>query len=172
MKVHDLLQVVLADRDRVPGIDQEVSEDAPFQFGETSAEILFIPGHTRGHIAFHFAREKAAFVGDTLFAMGCGRMFEGTAEEMFSSLQKLKTLPDDTKIYCGHEYTRANGEFAMTIHPDNTAIKERMDDVYAKRAKDLPTVPSFMGEEKKTNPFLLAPDVATFADVRAKKDAF
>ena len=160
------------DADRIPGIDQEVSEDAPFKFGATEAEIIFIPGHTTGHIAFWFREEKAAFVGDTLFAMGCGRLFEGTPEMMFASMQKLKKLPDDTKIYCGHEYTLHNGEFAMGLDPGNAAIKERMDDVYARRAESLPTVPSFMGEEKKTNPFLLAPDVKSFAEVRAKKDRY
>ncbi len=160
------------DRDRVPGIDVEVSEKAPFIFGETAAEIIFIPGHTRGHIAFWFKQENALFVGDTLFAMGCGRLFEGTPEQMFDSLQKLKNLPDETKIYCGHEYTQNNGEFALTLDPDNEALKARMADVYALRARDLPTVPFFMSEDKKTNPFLLAKDVPTFAEVRAKKDVF
>ena len=160
------------DKDRIPGIDVEVAEGTPFQFGETTADIYFIPGHTSGHIAFHFRDEAALFVGDTLFSMGCGRLFEGTPEQMFASMQKIKQLPDETKIYCGHEYTEANGTFALTIDPNSLALKNRMEDVYALRAKDLPTVPSFLGEEKKTNPFLLAPDVVTFADIRAKKDAF
>lgn len=160
------------DRDRVPGIDVEVSEGEPFRFGETFAEIIFIPGHTRGHIAFWFKSEAALFVGDTLFALGCGRLFEGTPAQMFESLQKLKALPDETRIYCGHEYTLDNGEFALTLDPDNQALKARMDDVYALRAQGLPTVPSFMSEEKKTNPFLLAENVGAFADVRARKDAY
>lgn len=160
------------DADRIPGIDQEVSEDAPFKFGETEAEIIFIPGHTLGHIAFWFRDEKAAFVGDTLFAMGCGRLFEGTPRMMFDSMQKLKKLPGDTKVYCGHEYTEANGEFALTVDPDNPALQARMKDVRALRELGKPTVPFFMSEDKTTNPFLLAKDVKSFADVRAKKDAF
>ncbi len=160
------------DKDRIPGIDIEVNEDTPFEFGETSAQILFIPGHTLGHIAFWFKKERAVFVGDTLFSMGCGRMFEGTADQMYASLQKLKALPDDTLVYCGHEYTEANGTFALTLDPDNPALKARMEDVRALRATAKPTVPSLMSDELKTNPFLLAPDVPTFAEVRAKKDKF
>lgn len=160
------------DRNRIPGIDVEVSEGTPYQFGEAKADIYFIPGHTSGHIAYHFSEDHALFVGDTIFALGCGRLFEGTPDQMFSSIAKLKELPDETRIYCAHEYTAANGEFALSVDPDNQFLKSRMDDVYARRAKDLPTVPSFLSEEKKTNPFLLAPDVKTFADVRAKKDAF
>ncbi|MEE8296055.1 MAG: hydroxyacylglutathione hydrolase [Sphingomonadales bacterium] len=157
---------------RIPGIDIPVSEEAPFNFGETSAEILFVPGHTRGQISFWFKEEAAVFVGDTLFGMGCGRLFEGTPQMMFESMQKLKKLPGDTKVYCGHEYTEANGEFALTVDPDNPALHARLADVRALRAEGKPTVPFFISEEKTTNPFFLAKDVATFAEVRAKKDKF
>jgi hydroxyacylglutathione hydrolase len=160
------------DRDRIPGIDVEVNEEQPYKFGDTQAKIFFIPGHTRGHIAYWFKDDNALFVGDTIFALGCGRLFEGTPEQMFDSLQKLKRLPDQTRIYCAHEYTEDNGRFALTVDPDNKALKLRMDDVYKRRGEGLPTVPSFMGEEKKTNPFLLAEDVITFAEVRARKDRF
>jgi hydroxyacylglutathione hydrolase len=160
------------DKDRIPGIDIEVNEDAPFEFGETSAQILFIPGHTLGHIAFWFKEERAVFVGDTLFSMGCGRMFEGTADQMYASLQKLKVLPDDTLVYCGHEYTEANGTFALTVDGENIELIERMEKVRALRAEGKPTVPFLMSEDKTTNPFLLAKDVPIFAEVRAKKDAF
>lgn len=160
------------EQDRIPGIDIPVSEDTPFVFGETAAEILFVPGHTLGQVAFWFKDERAVFVGDTLFAMGCGRLFEGTPRMMFDSMQKLKKLPGDTKVYCGHEYTEANGEFALTVDPDNPALQARMKDVRALRELGKPTVPFFMSEDKTTNPFLLAKDVKSFADVRAKKDAF
>ena len=160
------------DKDRIPGIDVEVSEEEPYRFGETEAEIFFIPGHTRGHIAYWFKDDNALFVGDTLFALGCGRLFEGTPEQMFDSLQKLKRLPGQTRIYCAHEYTEDNGKFALTVDPGNQALKKRMEDVCKRRAEGLPTAPSFLSEEKKTNPFLLAEDVITFAEVRARKDAF
>lgn len=157
---------------RIPGIDTPVSEDARFIFGETAAEILFIPGHTLGQIAFWFKEERAVFVGDTLFGMGCGRIFEGTPQMMFDSMQKLKKLPDDTRVYCGHEYTEANGTFALTVDPDNPALHARMKDVRALRKEGKPTVPYFMSEDKTTNPFLLAKDVPSFAEVRARKDRF
>ncbi len=131
------------DKARIPGIDIEVSEDAPFQFGESLAEILFIPGHTLGHIAFWFKDEVAVFVGDTLFAMGCGRLFEGTPQMMFDSLAKLKQLPGDTRVYCGHEYTEDNGNFALTLDPDNPALLARMQDVRAARKVFQPPSRSF-----------------------------
>lgn len=160
------------DRDRIPGIDIEVSEGDDFFLGNEHADILFVPGHTRGHIAYFFKRDHILFIGDTLFALGCGRLFEGTPAEMFESLAKLKKLPDDTRVYCAHEYTEANGNFALSVDPGNADLIERMNKVRELRADGLPTVPSTLSEEKTTNPFLLAKDVKSFADVRAKKDQF
>ena len=124
-----------ADRDRIPGIDMAVGEGETFSFGRHAARILDIPAHTRGHIAFCFEADRAVFTGDTLFAMGCGRLFEGTPRQMWESLSKLAKLPDDTRVYCGHEYTESNGRFALTVEPDNEALKARMKEVTAKRAK-------------------------------------
>jgi hydroxyacylglutathione hydrolase len=146
--------------------------------------VLEIPAHTRAHIAFIF--DDAAFTGDTMFAMGCGRLFEGTPAMMWSSLSKLMRLPDATRIYCGHEYTQSNGRFALTLEPSNTALVARMRDVDAARASGAPTIPSTMGLEKRTNPFLRpdspelrrtlgmenASDVDVFAETRRRKDSF
>ncbi len=172
------------DRDRIPGIDEGVSEDAPFTFGPHSARILEVPAHTRGAITFVFG--DIAFTGDTLFAMGCGRLFEGDPPMMWASLSKLMKLPDQTKIYCGHEYTLSNGRFALTLEPDNADLQARMREVEAARAKNEPTVPSTMAMEKKTNPFLRpdsaelrhtlgmqnASDVDVFGETRRRKDSF
>jgi len=172
------------DRDRIPGIDEGVSEDAPFTFGPHSARILEVPAHTRGAITFVFG--DIAFTGDTLFAMGCGRLFEGDPPMMWASLSKLMKLPDQTKIYCGHEYTLSNGRFALTLEPDNADLQARMREVEAARAKNEPTVPSTMAMEKKTNPFLRpnsaelrhslgmqnASDVEVFGETRRRKDSF
>jgi hydroxyacylglutathione hydrolase len=172
------------DRERIPGIDVGVEEGAPWTFGARTVPVLEIPAHTRAHIAFVF--DDAAFTGDTLFAMGCGRLFEGTPEMMWTSLSKLMTLPDATRIYCGHEYTQSNGRFALTLEPSNAALVARMRDVDAARAKGAPTIPSTMGLEKQTNPFLRpsspdlrrslnmadASDVDVFAETRRRKDSF
>lgn len=160
------------DKERIPGIDVEVREGDDFRFGEARADILFVPGHTKGHIAYFFKDDHKLFIGDTLFAMGCGRLFEGTPSQMFTSLGKLKGLPDDTLIYCAHEYTLDNGRFALTVHADNPDLKARVRTVKKMRDEGKPTVPSTLKEEKKTNPFLLAKDVPTFAEVRAKKDSW
>jgi hydroxyacylglutathione hydrolase len=174
------------DRDRIPGIDVGVDETTPWRFGAHTARILEIPAHTRGHIAFVFEDEKIVFTGDTLFAMGCGRLFEGTPEMMWSSLSKLMRLPDDIRIYCGHEYTLSNGRFALTLEPDNDALQARMREVEALRGQSKPTIPSTMGLEKKTNPFLRpdspeirktlgleeADNVSVFAETRRRKDVF
>jgi hydroxyacylglutathione hydrolase len=174
------------DRHRIPGIDTGVSDGDVLNFGAASARVLEIPAHTSGHIAFWFEQDKSVFTGDTLFAMGCGRLFEGDAPTMFNSLTKLARLPDDTAICCGHEYTEANGRFALSLEPGNVDVKMRMDEVRAMRAQGLPTVPSAMGLEKRTNPFLrafsaeirknlgmdTATDVAVFAEMRKRKDSF
>jgi hydroxyacylglutathione hydrolase len=172
------------DRDRIPGIDEGVDESTNWRFGSRAVRVLEIPAHTRAHIAFVF--DDAAFTGDTLFAMGCGRLFEGTPAMMWSSLSKLMALPDATRVYCGHEYTLNNGRFAMTLEKGNATLASRMKEVEAARAELAPTIPSTIGLEKKTNPFLRpdsaeirktlglegADDVAVFAEMRKRKDSF
>jgi hydroxyacylglutathione hydrolase len=174
------------DRERIAGLDVGVTEDAPWQFGSHRVRVLEIPAHTKAHIAFVFDDAKAAFTGDTLFAMGCGRLFEGTPAMMWASLSKLMTLPDDMRIYCGHEYTLSNGRFALTVEPNNADLAARMREVEALREKNAPTIPSTMRIEKRTNPFLRpnspeirktlglesASDVDVFAETRRRKDAF
>ncbi len=175
-----------ADADRIPGIDLGVSEGQLLAIGTSIAHIFDIPAHTRGHIAFWFQSEKAVFTGDTMFAMGCGRLFEGTPGQMWNSLSKLARLPLETQVYCGHEYTLSNGRFALTLEPENADLKARMIEVESLRARNLPTIPSTIGLEIKTNPFLRpaskelrrslsldqAEDVAVFAEIRARKDVF
>ena len=172
------------DRDRIPGIDVGVDEQSGWTFGTRSVRVLEIPAHTRAHIAF--VVDDAAFTGDTLFAMGCGRLFEGTPAMMWTSLSKLMRLPDATRVYCGHEYTLNNGRFALTLEPENKELADRMRAVEVARARNAPTIPSTIGLEKKTNPFLRpdspqirqslslasADDVAVFAEMRKRKDSF
>jgi hydroxyacylglutathione hydrolase len=153
------------DRERIPGIDVALDEGDPFRLGAAEAEILFIPGHTKGHIAFHFRGERALFCGDTLFSLGCGRMFEGTAPMMWASLDKLRRLPAETRIYCGHEYTAANARFAVTLEPENAALRRRERQVADLRAKGEATIPSLMSEELAANPFLRADQPALAAAV-------
>ncbi len=174
------------DADRIPCIDVGVSEDAPFALGSHSARILEIPAHTRAHIAFAFDNDNAVFTGDTLFAMGCGRLFEGTPDMMWRSLSKLALLDDDIKVYCGHEYTLANGRFALMLEPGNADLQSRVTEVMALREKGAPTIPSTIALEKRTNPFLRpqspeirrtlamadASDVDVFAEMRRRKDVF
>ena len=131
-----------------------------------------VPAHTAGHIAFHFASEKAVFVGDTLFAMGCGRLFEGTAAQMFANMAKLGALPDETMVYCAHEYTQSNGRYALVAEPDNAALVARMASVDAARARGEATVPTTIGLERETNPFMRANSVEELAERRAAKDGF
>ena len=174
------------DRARIPGIDVALGEGEEFRLGDRTAMVLFIPGHTRGHIAFHFAGERAVFCGDTLFSLGCGRMFEGTAPMMWASLDKLRHLPAETRVYCGHEYTAANARFAVTVDPGNPALRRRERQVAELRAGAEPTVPWTMGEERAANPFLRADDPAfaaalgladrppadVFGEIRRRKDNF
>jgi hydroxyacylglutathione hydrolase len=174
------------DRARIPGIDTGIGEGAAWIFGSRKVRVLEIPAHTRAHIAFVFDDDDAVFTGDTLFAMGCGRLFEGTPDMMWTSLSKLMQLPDSMRVYCGHEYTLNNGRFALTLEPGNSDLKARMGDVTAARAKSEPTIPSTIGLEKRTNPFLRpdsleirrtlemagANDVDVFAEMRKRKDAF
>lgn len=172
------------DRERIAGIDTGVDEGTNWRFGARDVRVLEIPAHTKAHIAFVF--DDAAFTGDTLFAMGCGRLFEGTPAMMWTSLSKLVRLPDATRIYCGHEYTMNNGRFALTLEPKNAVLAERMRKVEETRAKNQPTIPSTIGLEKETNPFLRpsspeirrtlkmedADDVSVFGEMRKRKDSF
>ena len=142
------------DKDRIPGIDIALREKQNFKIGNASFEVIFIPGHTRGHIAFYFKNEKIIFTGDTLFSLGCGKVFEGTYEQMFRSLNKLKNLPIDTKIYCGHEYTKKNLEFCLQYDPDNEFLIKKSNWINSKIESNSPTIPISIGEEQKTNIFL------------------
>ena len=175
-----------ADRDRIPGIQLALADGDNFHLGSAKATIFDVPGHTRGHIAYWFAEDQALFCGDTLFALGCGRMFEGTAPQMWASLSKLRALPPETRVYCAHEYTQSNARFALSVEPSNAALVARAADIDRKRAANLPTVPSTIGEELATNPFLRPdspeirhcfqlPDAAlheVFGATRAAKDSF
>ena len=156
---------------RIPTLDVQVKGGDIMKLGAASATVIDVPAHTAGHIAFHFADDQAAFVGDTLFAMGCGRLFEGTADQMYSNMRKLEALGDDTAVYCAHEYTLSNGRFALTVEPDNAALVERMDRVTAMRERGEPTVPTSIALERATNPFMRAGSVAELAARRAAKDA-
>jgi hydroxyacylglutathione hydrolase len=174
------------DAARIPGIDIEVQEGDSFMLGSVAATVLEVPGHTSGHIAFWFPTSHALFCGDTLFALGCGRLFEGTGEQMWQSLRKFRALPDDTLVYCAHEYTESNARFARTVERNNKDLLARIDDIKETRKRHLPTVPSLLGLERKTNPFLRAdqdsvkaavglPDAdaaAVFTEIRRRKDAF
>jgi hydroxyacylglutathione hydrolase len=156
---------------RIPTLDVQVKGGDNVMLGAAVARVIDVPAHTAGHIAFHFADDHAAFVGDTLFAMGCGRLFEGTADQMYSNMRKLEMLGDDTAIYCAHEYTLSNGRFALTVEPDNVALVERMAKVAAMRERGEPTVPTNIALERATNPFMRAGSVAELAARRAAKDA-
>ena len=162
----------VADQHRLPKLDQPVKEGDTVRFGDATAEVIETPGHTRGQINFFFPDGDILLSGDTLFSLGCGRLIEGTPAEMFDSLRKLKALPADTLVCCGHEYTESNARFALAVDPDNKALHEFVSKVEQLRAAGQPSVPSILGDELKVNPFLLAPDVASFASVRAKKDKF
>ena len=157
---------------KIPGINRAVGEGDQVRLGEAVADVYDVPGHTSGHIAYHFAHDRLLFCGDTLFAMGCGRLFEGTPAQMHDSLQKLMRLPDDTLVYCAHEYTAANGRFALTVEPDNIDLRARMADVVAAREVGRPTVPSTIGLERRTNPFVRAASVEQLAERRQAKDSF
>lgn len=174
------------DRERIPGIVEEVGDGDRVMLGNAEAEVFFVPGHTSGHIAFWFPESRALFCGDTIFALGCGRLVEGTPADMWPSLAKLRALPDDTRVYCAHEYTEANFAFARTVELSNQALMDRGQAVIAARARGERTVPSLLGEEKATNPFLRADQpelaaavgmrgsdpVSVFAEVRGRKDRF
>lgn len=178
------------DSSRIPGMTDPLEDGDAFSVGDMQGRALFIPAHTRGHLAYWFPAERVVFTGDTMFGGGCGRLFEGDAEQMKASLEKIASLPGETLVYCGHEYTQKNLEFAATLEPSNAALAKRRRDVDRARAAGLPTVPSTIALERATNPFLRTdseelrrsvqrempgtPDdaVAVFAAVRALKDSF
>lgn len=174
------------DAARIPGIDLPLDDGAVFDFGAERVRVLFVPGHTRGHIAYWFEGAKALFCGDTLFSIGCGRLFEGTPAQMWTSLKRFRDLPGDTRVYCAHEYTQSNIRFAITLDPDNPDLRAREAEVAALRAAGKPTIPSTIGLERAANPFLRAdaPAIAravgltghdpveVFAEVRRRKDVF
>ena len=149
-----------AEANRIPGLDRAVSQGDVFELGGVEVHVLETPGHTAGHVAYWLPSEKLAFTGDTLFAMGCGRIFEGTPETMWASLQKIAALPPDTSFYCGHEYTAANARFALSIEPKNTALQVRAAEVEAVRRRGVSTLPSRIDLEWATNPFLRADEPA------------
>jgi len=161
-----------AEADRIPGIDVALKEGDTVSIGGHVGEVWEVPGHTLGHIAYIFRSAGIAFVGDTLFAMGCGRLFEGTPDQMFASLTRLAALPGETLAYCAHEYTLANAKFAAHAEPGNAATADRLAEVERLRAEGQMTVPTTIALERATNPFIRAASVADFADRRAAKDSF
>ena len=161
-----------AEAARIPTLDRQVREGDRVELGRAQAQVIEVPAHTAGHIAYHLAEERAAFVGDTLFAMGCGRLFEGTAAQMHANLQRLAALPGETRVYCAHEYTLSNARFAATVEPDNQALAARLREVEAARAAGEATVPTTIALERATNPFVRASSVEQFAERRLGKDNF
>ena len=170
---------------KIPGIDIAVKEGDTVELGRAMGRVIDVPGHTLGHNAYHFAEQGVAFVGDSVFALGCGRVFEGTMDMMWNSLSKLKALPPETQLYCAHEYTQANARFAVTVDPDNQKLAAYSTWIDERRAENQPTVPTTLEKELQTNPFLRADDpslqaamghpgdaVATFAEIRGRKDRF
>ena len=160
------------DKDRIPEIDILLEDNQIWKKDNFEAQIYHIPGHTTGHIAFHFFKEKKIFTGDTLFSLGCGRIFEGTYEQMFHSLKKIKKLPKDTKIYCGHEYTLQNSNFCLAEDPNNLKLKKKIIEINEKIKNDLPTIPSILNDELECNIFLKANDLESFSKLRDLKDNF
>lgn len=170
--------------EKIAPIDRVVGEGDTVSLGQHEARVIDVSGHTNGHIAYHLPNDGIAFVGDSVFALGCGRMFEGEPEQFWNSLERIRSLPDDTTLYCAHEYTQANARFALHADPDNIALQQYASEVDAMRAKGRPTVPTRLSRELKTNPFLRADDAAlrdrwggasaaeTFAALRAAKDNF
>ena len=161
-----------AEAERVSKVDRVVAEGGRVSVCGTEAVVWDIPAHTAGHIAYYFEQEGMIFVGDTMFAMGCGRLFEGTAEQMYANLRRIAALPDDVRIYCGHEYTLANGRFARHADPDNADIADRLSRIQALREAGKITLPTTVAEERATNPFVRAMDTSEFARLRAEKDSF
>lgn len=157
-----------ADAPKIPGITHRVQDGDEVEIGALSGRVVLIPAHTSGHVAYWFPKERTVFTGDTLFAGGCGRLFEGDAAQMMSSLGKLAALPDDTRVYCGHEYTEKNLEFALTLEPGNAALRARMAAVQELRRAGRPSLPSTIADEKATNPFLRTASAELASSVRAR----
>lgn len=175
-----------ADAGRISGLDLQLREGDTFTFGSQQAKIYETPGHTSGHISYWFEEAGLLFSGDTLFALGCGRVFEGTMPQMHASLSKYQQMPDETVVYCGHEYTQSNARFALSVDPDNQALRQRAAEIDAMRQRGEPTVPTTLGVERRTNPFIRTSDPAirrhlgmeqasdsdVFAEIRRRKDRF
>ena len=171
---------------RIPGMDAQLGNNDMYRFGKHEMIVMATPGHTSGHCIFYFQDAGIVFVGDTLFALGCGRLFEGTPEQMWISIQKLLALPDDTLVFCAHEYTQANAAFALSVEPQNTELVARAAEIDELRANNQPTVPTTIGLERRTNPFMRptslalretiglldGSDVEVFAETRLRKDSF
>ena len=174
------------DKNRIPHIDIALKDNQEFKIGTLNFTTIFIPGHTRGHVAFYFKKERVVFSGDTLFSLGCGRVFEGTYKQMFQSLNKLKNLPGETKVYCGHEYTFKNLEFCLKFNPNNDFLKKKKDDIKLSLKNKKPTIPSTIADEIKANIFFRvndpdvkkainlenSPDIEIFTKLRDLKDNF
>lgn len=174
------------ERDRIPGIDRAVDDGDRFDLAGHAIEVIWTPGHTAGHVCYHLPDDGLLFAADTLFALGCGRLFEGTPAQMWQSLSKLAALPEETTVYFGHEYTLSNARFALTVDPDNAALQARAGEIERMRAAGRFTAPTTIGLEKQTNPFLRAADpgirkvlgmadatdAEVFAEIRARKDRF
>jgi len=161
-----------AEADKISTLDVQLGEGDVAHIGDLAAQVWAVPAHTAGHIAYHLPQAGVIFIGDTLFAMGCGRLFEGTAEQMYANMQRLAALPDDTQVYCAHEYTASNGRFSAAMAPDDQAIAARVAQVTKLRALGEATVPTTIGQERATNLFMRADSVAEFARLRTAKDNF
>jgi hydroxyacylglutathione hydrolase len=175
-----------AEASKIPGIDETVGEGDTLHFGGEPVRVMETPGHTAGHVSYHFPQSGVVFTADTLFALGCGRLLECPPETMFASLKKIAVLPGTTRVYCGHEYTEANARFALTVDPENSALVARADEIRKLRAQGKPTLPTTIGQELETNPFLRwhdasvrhtlgmqqATDAEVFAAIRKRKDSF
>jgi hydroxyacylglutathione hydrolase len=160
-----------AEVERISPVDRKVADGAVVELGETRFQVMDTGGHTLGHVTYFDSADQIAFVGDALFALGCGRVFEGTAEQMWASLTRLAALPDETAVYCAHEYTASNARFALSVN-DDPLLRARAEEIFAARERGEPTVPTTIAREKATNPFLRAGDAQRFAALRAAKDAF
>jgi hydroxyacylglutathione hydrolase len=161
-----------AEAAKITTLDATVGEGDTLRLGDHVAHVMATPAHTAGHVSYHFADDGVIFVGDTLFAMGCGRLFEGSAEQMFAAMQRYATLPGGTQVYCGHEYTQANGRYALAAEPGNAAIVARMVEVDARRRRGEATVPTTIAEERATNPFMRSRSAEELARRRIEKDTF
>jgi len=171
-KYHSKIVGFKDDKDRIPEIDILVENNQIWRKESFEAKVYHIPGHTTGHIAFHFIKEKKIFTGDTLFSLGCGRIFEGTHEQMFNSLNKIKKLPKDTEIYCGHEYTLKNANFCLANDPNNSKLKEKILKIKKNLDNNLPSIPSILADEIECNIFLKAKNLENFSKLRDLKDNF